>query len=225
MNVKKVIFSFSLVIFLSTFSFNAVEAQDKKAEKEAREKIEKALKPYTQCALPGVLWVADVDRVTKKKEETLSRETPTGVKEISRTDSYRVMIGFGDDYGSGSAFYFANVRPDRSKPEQYLSDKQVLIENLKHVIATTASMETKEPVEKTYYGFATYNVNRSALAGATLGQSLIFDDDNKIITTIYFLNAPVDLYKKYFKNFEEWKILRDKFLDSYTKCVGEELKK
>lgn len=178
------------------------------------------------------MWVADVDRVTKKKEQTLARETPGGMKEISRTDSYQVMIGFGDDYGResdpllrGSIFYFANVRPDRSRPEQYLSDKQVLTDNLKQIIATTASMETKEPLEKIYNGFTTYSVNRSELAGNTLGQSLIFDDKNTIITTIYFLNAPAKLYEKYFKNFEEWKTLRDKFLDSYTKCVDESLKK
>ncbi len=240
-DVKKITAACFLFIFLGCSLAGSIAAQngkpDKKAEKAAREKereeIEKALKAYTVCAFTGSdLAILKTDRITKKKEESLSRQTPEGDKSISRTDSYRVMIGFLEDYGKqndpflgGLVRYFANVRPDRSKPEEYPNDKQVVIGNLKYFISIDKSLETQEPLEKQYNGFNTYSIYRPALTGNTLGQSLIFDDANKIITTIYFLNMPTELYGKHFKTIDEWKPLREKFLDSYTKCVDENLKK
>lgn len=241
MNVKKMITACFLFIFLGCSLAGSIAAQngkpDKKAEKAAREKereeAEKALKAYTGCAFAGSeLAILRTDRITKKKEESLSRQTPEGIRNVSRTDSYRVMIGFLEDDGrqndpflGGSVRYFANVRPDRSKPEEYPNDNQVVIGNLKYYISVDKALEIREPQEKQYNGFTTYSIYRSALTGNSLGQSLIFDDANKIITTVYFLNMPTELYGKHFKTIDEWKNLREKFLESYTKCIDENLKK
>ena len=216
-----------LVVLIFTFGcvlpFQAQNGKPSKEEKQAqkeakrkeREEIEKMMKAYTVCPLNETEFViSNVARITKNKDLTLARETAEGIKGISRTDSYSVLITFKD------TMRFANVRPDRSKPEEHQKDKKVVLEELQHLINTGKSGAVEKPVVKTYNGFVTYSDYRSELIGNTLGISLIFDDANKMITTIYFLNAPKDGNGKHFKSIEEWLRLKDKFLDSYTKCVA-----
>jgi len=220
-----------LVVLVFTFgfilSFHAQDVKLSKAEKQAqkeakkkeREEIEKMLKVYTICPSTETEFVVfAARRVAKNKDQLLARETAEGVKGISRTDSYDVLITFKD------TMRFANIRPDRSKPEEYENDKKVALENLQYYINTGKSMATEKPVEKSYNGFVTHSSYRSELIGDNLGTSLIFDDANKMITTVYFINAPKNSDGKNFKDISEWMELREKFLDSYTKCVASNFK-
>lgn len=194
--------------------------EEKQAQKEAqrkeREEIEKMMKTYTVCPATETEFVVLASRrVAKNVNQTLARDTADGVKGISRTDSYDVLIAFKDK------MRFANLRPDRSKPEEYENDKKVALENLQYNINTGKSIANTNPDEKSFDGFKTYSSYRSELIGDTLGISLVFDDANKMITTIYFINAPKKGEGKHFTNVEEWKSLRDEFLDAYIKCVNQ----
>lgn len=187
--------------------------------KKEREQIEKMLKTFTVCPAPGetefVVYASR--RVDKNVNRTLARETADGVKGISRTDSYEVLFTFKD------AMRFANVRPDRSNPTQYEDDKKVALENLRHSNDIGKYMSSSSLVEKEYNGYLTYSTYRSQLIGNSLGIAIIFDDTNKMITTVYFINAPRDSAGKHYSSIEEWKNLKEKFLDSYTRCVAGKL--
>lgn len=218
-----------ILMVLAFFSNLSVHSQDgklnkeekqaqKEAKKKEREEIEKMLKAYTVC--PGTeteFVVSAVERVANNKVQTLARDTPNGVKGISRTDSYDVLITFKDK------MRFADIRPDRSKPEEYENDKKIAVENLQYLINTGKSMAVEKPAEKTYNRFTTASDYRSELIGNTLGISLIFDDANKMITTVYFINAPKANGKRY-ANFQEWFDLRNAFLNAYTGCVDTNLR-
>lgn len=190
----------------------------KELKKKEREQIEKMLKTYTVCpSVETEFVVLGVNRVDKNTNRTLARDTANGVKGISRTDSYDVLITFKDK------MRFANLRPDRSDPEQYETDKKVALENLQYYNNTGKAMSFEKPIEKTYNGFLTYSIYRSELIGNQLGISLIFDDKNKMITTVYFINAPKNSDGKNYRTIEEWSKLREQFLDSYTSCVVKNL--
>jgi len=219
----------SLVLFILSAGIScSIFAQDKnttelskqeqkEAKRKAREPIEKMLSAYTACPAHDTPFVVfAVRRVTKDWNERLVRQTPEGVKEISRTDSYDVLITFKD------TMRFADVRPDRSQPENYNNDKEVVLKNLQQAINTSKSMAVEKPAEKQFNGFETFSLYRSELIGNTLGISVIFDDANKMIVTIYFTNA-VKGNQTNFKTTQEWMSLREAFLDSFTKCVETEL--
>lgn len=214
------IFTFSLPIYAQKENLSKEEKRvQKELKKKEREQIERMLKTYTVCPTSETEFVVfAVRRIDKNANRTLARDTADGVKGISRTDSYDVLITFKDK------MRFADVRPDRSDPNQYETDKKVALENLRYYNATGESMSSSKPVEKTYNGFLTYSIYRSELIGNQLGTSLIFDDTNKMITTVYFINAPKNSDGKNFKTIGEWSNLREKFLDSYTSCVVKNLR-
>ena len=238
MNLKQLLFVSLLLIFGFAATSQAQDAKlspnEKKVQKEEkkkeREAIENMLKAYTSCSFDNKdkFVIAQVERIAKDKEENLARETAEGEKGISRTDSYRVMTAFTDTPKDlfGRPYYFANIRPDRSKPTEYDNDKRVLIEYLEHlIISGNNTITIQKPLEKNYHGFDVYSIYRSIITGNNLGVSIIFDDGNKMSTTIYFLSEPKGAKAiSHFKTFEEWMILRDKLLESYTKCVAENLK-
>lgn len=213
------IFSFSLPIYAQKENLSKDEKRvQKELKKKEREQIERMLKTYTVCPTSETEFVVfAVRRVDKNANRILARDTADGVKGISHTDSYDILITFKDK------MRFADVLPDRSDPNQYETDKKVALENLQYYNATGKSMSSSKPVEKTYNGFLTYSIYRSELIGNQLGTSLIFDDTNKMITTVYFINAPKNSDGKNFKTIEEWSNLREKFLDSYISCVVKNL--
>lgn len=213
------IVNFSLPIHAQRENLSKEEKRvQKEAEKKDREQIEKMLKTYTACPTSETEFIVfAVRRVDKNANRTLARDTADGVKGISRTDSYDVLITFKDK------MRFVNVRPDRSDPNQYETDKKIALENLQYYNETGKSMISSKPDEKTLNDFLTYSIYSSELIGDQLGTSLIFDDANKTIATIYFMNAPKNSDGKNYKTIDEWSKLREKFLDSYTSCVGKSL--
>ena len=210
--------SFVLVLQAQDVKLSKQEKQEKKeANRVARDGIEKMLTAFTACPANETEFVVlAVERIAKNKNQTLARDTSEGVKGVSRTDSYDVLITFKDK------MRFADVRPDRSVPEKYENDRRIALDNLQYLINTGKSMALEKPMEKKYNGFTTFSVHRSELIGNTLGITLILDEADTMITTIYFANAPKD-NDKHFKNIQEWLTLRDKFLGSYAKCVTNKL--
>ena len=143
------VLTFSLPIYAQKENLSKDEKRvQKETKKKEREQIEQMLKTYTVCPTGETEFVVfAVRRVDKNTNRTLARDTADGVKGISRTDSYDVLITFKDK------MRFADVRPDRSDPSQYETDKKVALENLQYYNDTGKSMNSSKPVEKTYSGF------------------------------------------------------------------------
>ena len=99
------------------------------------------------------------------------------------------------------------------------------IESLEKINNDGKNMDSPKLLEKEYNGFASYSANRNDIVGNIIGTTMIFDDKNKIIVTVYFINKPPNVKDEFklFNSIQEWKILQDKFLDSYTKCVADNL--
>ena len=216
-----------LTILLASAMFFGADAQDKKTEKEIkkaqketqkkeREAIERTLKAYTVCAFDDGLRISRVDRMTKNKVQELGREVAKeDYQGVSRTDSYRVMV----DYKKPN--YFANIRPDRSSPEKYKTDKEVLIK-WNNYRAALINPNAGEPEKSLFNEFEVYSLNKELIRGDEIGTSLLFDDTNSIVVSVYFLNQRSE--HRNFQTIEEWKVLRDKFLKTYTGCIRENLK-
>jgi hypothetical protein len=65
--------------------------------------------------------------------------------------------------------------------------------------------------------FDTYGVSRKELLGGVLSTYVLFTDDDQTVTTIYLLNAePVE---RKFKTIDEYRKLRDDFLNEYVACL------
>ncbi len=234
--------------FAVLLCFGGAAAQDgktdKKAQKELRKKeraeIEQVLKAYTVCSFDDGLQISKIDRIQKNKTKYLARQTAKNVFDksiaegksedrifvtdngdvlegVSRTDGYRVMV----DYGKPD--FFANVRIDRSVSVEYDDDKKILIKWINFLNQERSSSETKFAQETYSNGFETYSTNHTNIEKTEIGVTVFFDDKNKIAVTIYFLNQ-----RPRFRNFEtieEWKTLRDRFLDRYTDCINKNLPK
>lgn len=217
----KYLFLLMCVFTLSLPAYSQKEklsVAQKEARQKEREQIEKMLKTYTVCPTNETEFaILAARRIEKDVNRMLARDTTDGVKGISRTDSYDVLIGFKDKER------FANLRPDRSDPAQYETDKKVALENLQYYNGTGKGMTSPKPIEKAYNDFLTYSIYRAELTGDQPGISLIFDDTNKMITTIYFINSPKKSNGKNYKTIEEWSKLQEKFFDSYTGCVTNNL--
>lgn len=222
---------------------NVYSQNDKKAEKEARKKeraaIEQVLNAYTVCKFDDGLRISDIERVRKNDPQYLARQTAKNVTDksvidgksedrifltekgsllegVSRTDGYRVML----DYNQPD--YFANLRVDRAQSEGFVEDQAVLLRWLNFLNSERVDSETGAPTETVINGFKVYSINRTTIEKDEIATSLFFDEANKIYVTIYFLTQRPQF--RNFKTLDEWKALRDKFLEKYTACVQENLK-
>lgn len=183
------------------------------------------LRAYTSCKFEDGLEVVKVDHIVKNRSEPRSVQTASGPKEISRIGSYRVMVQYPtDDY------FFANIRPEKSLPERYAKDKEAAIEGMRHLVAKAKFMESPEPVREMYNGFEVYKENRTVIEiydekGAkvtevnTIGIDILFSDTDQTITTVYYFNTRTPQHRK-FQTIPEWQVLRERFLDRFTKCVN-----
>ncbi len=211
------------------FGLQAQTKDEKKVQKEARklerEEIERVLAIYKsdKCSFSELrLSLFKVNRIAKdEKELNLVRHTIEGVKAVSRTDGFQLIFVQEKD-----THFFANVRVDRSRPSSFSFDKEISLETFDKEIKDKKFLEQSQPTEKNYNGFASFSINRSEIAGSTIGTTLLFDEKNKIMTTVYFINEPADVKSEFklFNDISEWKELRDKFLNSYTKCLADNLK-
>jgi hypothetical protein len=220
------------VLFLSLgicFCLHAQTKEEKKIQKEnrrlEREEIERVLSIYKseKCSFSELrLSLFKVNRIAKdEKEQNLIRHTIEGVKAVSQTDGYSLLFVQEKD-----THFFANVRVDRSRPSSFSFDKEISLETFAKAIKDNKFHEQSKPTEKNYNGFASFSINRSEISGPTIGTTFLFDEKNKIITTVYFINEPTDVKSEFklFTNISKWKELRDKFLNSYTKCLADNLK-
>ena len=170
-----------------------------------------SLKPFTSCDLPGGLKIVQVDRLPKDvKSRTV--KTSKGDKKVSLADGYRVMVAYNDDRD-----WFANIKAEKSVAADYEQDKERVIENLKWAASTSKDLESQEPVKVSFGAYEGYGTSKQILIGNMLGIYVLFSDIDRTITTFYFINQ--NAKKKRFQTIEEWRVLRDDFLNTYFTCV------
>ena len=174
-----------------------------------------SLKPFTACDLHDGLKIVQVDRLPKKtKSRTV--KTNRGDRKISLADGYRVMVAYNEHRD-----WFANIKAEKSVAGEYEKDKQSAIENLKWAVSVGKEMESPEPVKVSFGAFEGYGSNRRTLVGNMLGIYVLFSDVDATIITFYFINQNAN--RKRFETIDEWRVLRDEFLKTYTACAKREL--
>lgn len=171
------------------------------------------LKPYTVCEFDDGLKIVKFERLPKREIYSRGVKTADGEKEVTRIDSYRMLAA----YPKTDAF--ANIRPEKSRPDKYVQDKKNAIEELRYLISTGKEIESTEPIKANYNGFESYGFNRRTLEiGNTVGVYVLFNDADQTITTIYLFNA--NPKKRKFQTIEEWRTLKENFLNNYTRCIN-----
>lgn len=170
-----------------------------------------SLKPFTSCDLRDGLRIVQVDRLPKKvKSRTV--KTSSGDRKISLADGYRVMVAYNDERD-----WFANIKAEKSVAAEYERDKENAIENLKWAVSVGKEMDSQEPVKVSFGDYEGYGSSRRTLIGNMLGIYVLFSDVDHTIITLYFINQNSN--RKRFQTIDEWRMLRDDFLQTYTACI------
>ena len=195
-----------VVVFIIVSSLNSAPRSFGQSSKR-----DDSLKPFTTCGLDNGLRIVQVDRLPKNvKSRTVT--TSKGDQAISLADGYRVMVAYNDDRD-----WFANIKAEKSVTAEYERDKESVIENLKWAASTSKELESQEPVKVSIGEYEGYGTSKRTLVGDTLGIYVLFSDVNHTITTFYFINQ--NSKRKRFQTIEEWRVLRDEFLKTYTTCL------
>ncbi len=116
---------------------------------------------------------------------------------------------------------FVNFKAEKvgqsASDPKYLKNKQTLIENLKYLSSGPGS-EMAQPWPSLLNGFEVYAINRKQMEGGVLSIYLLFRDPDQAAITLYMLNTPPE--SPQFRTLEEYRALRDRFLNTYTACTG-----
>lgn len=195
-----------LVVFMIVSLLNSAPGSFGQSSKR-----DDSLKPFTSCTLDDGLKIVQVDRLPKDvKSRTVT--TSKGDQAISLADGYRVMVAYNDDRD-----WFANIKAEKSITTEYEQDKEYVIENLKWAASTSKEMESQEPVKVSFGEYDGYGTSKRTLVGNMLGIYVLFSDADRTIITFYFINQ--NSKRKRFQTIEEWRVLRDQFLKTYTACA------
>lgn len=166
------------------------------------------LKPYTTCNLGPDFQIVDVDGPVT--DFAWKSPTKSGEVSIPVETGYRVLVTYRESEP------FGNLKVERLPKEQYSDEKARLLSSLEY-LASNPGMDLKVQTD-TRSGLTFYGVTRSRLEGGVLSIYNLFRDAESVSVTMYLLNAePAD---RKFNTLDQYKQVRDKFLDAYSKCVA-----
>jgi hypothetical protein len=182
------------------------------------------LRPLTQCDFADGLRIVAADRAPAEIRER-KVATASGARAVSLADGYRVLLAYP------ASDYFANVKLELSQEARYSADKKAVVANMEF-LANRSSKDARETVplqHDTFKGFDLYGFNfptidfyiagnPPTLGGGPIGTYVLFDDSRRMIVTMYFLNQRQE--RRRFRTIEEYRDLRDRFLESYTTCLS-----
>ena len=155
------------------------------------------------------LTAAEPDRLPEAAATSRKMATEKGEVEVSCVDGYRVL------YNNEKKAPFVNLKVELSEKSAYNKDQQNLIDNLRYLNLNSSGMETKDLIELKMNGFTVYGLSRASMEkGSTLGMFILFPG-NDVTVYFYFNNLKPDF--RNFESIEDYKKLRDQFLDEYTK--------
>lgn len=163
------------------------------------------LSRYTECKLGRFVVVESSER-----DQPFDRSVPTdrGDRPVAISHGISLHIAYEETP-------FVNFKAE--KLADYGNGKQALLDSLKH-LAADPGMESAEPLNSAINGFDVYGINRKQKEGGVLSVYLLFRDADQTVITLYLLNTPPD--HPTFGNMDQYRKLRDEFLETYTKCAG-----
>jgi hypothetical protein len=124
----------------------------------------------------------------------------------------RVMFAYPDKD------FYANVKVEILPEKNYAETRQWLIDNFDYMLNSGGGNTRNYGLKPILNGVDVRGLDRDKLEGGVLGVYLLLDDPSRMVTTIYFLNQePKD---RSFQTLEEYRVQRDRFLATYTTCVG-----
>jgi len=102
--------------------------------------------------------------------------------------------------------------------KNYVETREFLIDNFDYMLASGDGSTRNYGLKPMQHGVDVRGLDREKLEGGVLGVYLLLDDSLRMVTTIYFLNQePKD---RSFQTMAEYRAMRDRFLSTYTACVG-----
>jgi len=183
-----------------------------------------SLRPLTRCGFADGLRTVGADRTPADIHERYVM-TARGAQAVSLADGYRVMLAY-----PGSDF-FANLKVERSEDARYPDDKRAVVAHMEYMATRSSEWAgVSVPLEhRTHKGLDLYSIdwhtidfyipnNPVTLGGGPIGTYVLFEDARRLIVTVYFLNQRPE--RRRFQTIEEYRVLRDRFLESYTTCLG-----
>lgn len=198
--MKSFVLSFLALASLATFPA-AAQTSD----------IPKSLSAYTSCHFPDDLLISNIDPLAPGVTARWV-DTSNGSKRIDMAAGIRVMFRYP------LTDFYANVKVELLPAAEYPNLKKDLLANFEYLAQSSGNVRNTT-LPSQIHGFETYGEDRDQLKGGVLGFYLLFDDKTQAATTIYFLNQ--DEWQRKFQTVEEYRRLRDQFLQAYTGCIRE----
>jgi hypothetical protein len=164
---------------------------------------------FISFSTPTNLTFTKSDRLPETSEKFRKIKVDSGEVEITRIDGYRIL------YNNNKNVPFVNLKIELSDKKSFEFDKTAIIENLKYLNTHSTGMETKDLIELKSNGYKVLGFSRSTIeTGSVLGTFVLFSDNGEIVY-FYFNNLKPEF--RHFATIEEYKKLRNKFIDEYTK--------
>jgi hypothetical protein len=165
---------------------------------------------YIGCKFSDGLEVVETAPLSSGVHER-TVETSKGPKRVPMIEGRRVMFAY-----PGKDFY-ANVKVEILPEKNYPETKQILTDNFDYTLASGAGNTRNYGLKPRLNALDVRGLDRDKLEGGVLGLYLVFDDSSRMVTTIYFLNQ--EAKDRSFQTMEEYRLMRDRFLTTYTACV------
>ena len=196
-----------LVLYMFAFDLPShVEAQQPDSRSPS-------LKPYLSCKFEDDLQIVETTRRPKAAEKFRLVETASGNKRVSVLDGYRVMLAY-----PATPYYFANIKVEQSNERDYPNDKEIVRSQLQYSAETEQATKIIYQDKTLFNGYESYGIDKGVIdVGGVIGTHVLFSAADHVIITIYFLNQGSE--NRRYQNIEEYRALREKFLDGYTRCL------
>jgi hypothetical protein len=166
---------------------------------------------YTACKFSDGLTVVETAPLAPGVHAR-TVETSKGPRQIEMVEGRRVMFAYPDKD------FYATVKVEILQEKNYAETRQSLIDNFDYMLNSGDGNTRNYGLKPTLNGLDVRGLDRDKLEGGVLGLYLLLDDTSRVVTTIYFLNQePKD---RSFQTMEEYRAMRDRFLATYTACVG-----
>lgn len=166
---------------------------------------------YTTCRFSDGLTVVETSPLAPGIHER-PVQTSKESRQIPMVEGRSVMFAYPDKD------FYANVKVEILPEKNYAETRQSLIDNFDYLLNSGDGSSRNYGLKPTLNGLDVRGLDRDKLEGGVLGVYLLFDDASRMVTTIYFLNQePKD---RSFQTLEEYRVQRDRFLATYTTCVG-----
>jgi hypothetical protein len=139
-------------------------------------------------------------------------QTLKGPRQVEMVEGRRVMFAYPEKD------FYANVKVEILPEKNYAEIRQFLIDDFDYILASGDGSTRNYGLKPKQNGLDVRGLDRDKLEGGVLGVYLLLDDSSRMVTTIYFLNQePKD---RSFQTMDEYRVMRDRFLATYTACAG-----